>query len=242
MNEKSKDIMRILPDDFVYVEGGSFAMGSATMKISPSEQAANIVKSDSFAIGKYTVTVKEYDTYLFARGDYDRAYRNGLEQKEKEPKINVSWENAVDYAKWLSAREGKIYRLATEAEWEYAAKGGQKSKGYSYAGSDDLSAVAWYGQKEVRAIAEVGQKQANELGLYDMSGNVWEWCSDWFDTFSYNNSSKHNPQGPSDGEVRVLRGGSWDSSARFCCTTFRNGYESWNSGKCIGFRLVLEFE
>jgi sulfatase modifying factor 1 len=154
----------------------------------------------------------------------------------------VSWENAVDYTKWLSAREGKTYRLPTEAEWEYAAKGGQKSKGYNYAGSDDLDAVAWYRKEESRCIAEVGQKQANELGLYDMSGNVWEWCSDWFDTFPYDNSSTQNPQGPNDGEFRVLRGGSWDSSARFCRTIFRNGYEPWNRGKNVEFRLVLEFD
>lgn len=130
------------------------------------------------------------------------------------------------------------YRLPTEAEWEYAARGGSKSRGYQYAGSDTIGYVAWYRSNSDSKTHAVGQKQSNELGLYDMSGNVWEWCSDRYDSDYYKNSPSQNPKGPSKGSYRVIRGGSWLSAPRNCRVARRDYYTPTFRDSGIGFRLV----
>jgi formylglycine-generating enzyme required for sulfatase activity len=127
--------------------------------------------------------------------------------------------------------------LPTEAEWEYAARGGNKSKGYRYSGSNDIDAVGWYDDNSGGKTHPVAQKQPNELGLYDMSGNVWEWCSDWYSDSYYRSSPKNDPQGPNSGKYRVLRGGRRDGSDDGCRVANRNGYYPDRRG--LGFRLVL---
>ncbi|MFN4081874.1 MAG: SUMF1/EgtB/PvdO family nonheme iron enzyme [Saprospiraceae bacterium] len=188
------------------------------------------------------------------------------------PVLHVSWYDAVEYCNWLSERAGlrKVYtisggkvvadwnangyRLPTDAEWEYAARGGSQSKGYKYAGSNNLDEVAWYwensGDKRLsgewdfnKMIANncrmhpVGEKKPNELGLYDMSGNVWEWCWDW--KGAYSSDAKTNPRGPEGGSRRVLRGGSWSNGAVNCRVSHRHNYYPDNSHSTFGFRVVF---
>ncbi len=153
------------------------------------------------------------------------------------PMYYVNWEEAQEFCKKLSQLTGKTYVLPTEAQWEYAARGGVKSRGYKYSGSNTIGNVAWYSDNNSRSTHPVATKQPNELGLYDMSGNVWEWCSDWKDYYS--SESQSNPTGPSTGVYRVLRGGSWINDAGNCRVSSR--YDNYPSRRGInfGFRVVL---
>jgi formylglycine-generating enzyme required for sulfatase activity len=155
------------------------------------------------------------------------------------PVIHVSWNDANEYCNWLSRKTAKNYRLPTEAEWEYAARGGNQSRGYTYSGSNNVDEVAWYNGNSGSATHAVGQKGPNEMGLYDMSGNVWEWCKDWYGGDYYKISPAIEPKGPSDGSYRVARGGGWSLSARYCRPSFRYDYNPVNRYHGLGFRLVL---
>jgi formylglycine-generating enzyme required for sulfatase activity len=149
----------------------------------------------------------------------------------------VSWNDIQSYLTKLNQLTGKNYRLPTEAEWEYAAKGGQSTHNYTYSGSNTIGDVAWYTNNSDGKTYEVGTKTANELGIYDMTGNVWEWCNDWYgDTYP---SGTNNPTGPSSGVNRVGRGGSWDYEATSCRVSSRYGRNPGNRGINAGFRLVL---
>ena len=157
---------------------------------------------------------------------------------DNNPVEQVSWNEAQEFCKKLSELTGKKYRLPTEAEWEYAARGGKKSKGYKYSGSNTIEDVAWYYSTSKNNTYSVGQKQPNELGIYDMSGNVWEWCSDRFG--SYTSSPQTNPKGATSGSDRVFRGGSWSSSAEFCRVAFRITRFPDYRQFILGLRLVCE--
>ena len=159
-------------------------------------------------------------------------------QGDNLPVENVSWNDIQEFIKKLNRLTGKKYRLPTEAEWEYAARGGKKSQGYKYAGSNTVRGVAWYGENSGNQTHPVGQKQPNELGLYDMSGNVWEWCQDWYGR-SYDSSAQTNPTGPTRGSSRVLRGCSWYEPGDGRVAS-RRGNNPSNRGYGCGFRLVLE--
>jgi len=158
------------------------------------------------------------------------------------PVVHVSWYDAMAYAQWLSKKTGKIWRLPTEAEWEYAARGGVSSASttaYTYSGSDNIDAVAWYSNNSSIQTHPVGQKQPNDYGLYDMTGNVWKWCSDWYSDSYYSSNPISNPQGSSSGSYRVNRGGSWYSNAEICRVAYRNYYTPSNRNYNLGFRLAL---
>ena len=155
----------------------------------------------------------------------------------KKPVEKVSWDDCQEFVKKLNQLTGKNFRLPTEAEWEYAARGGNKSKGYKYSGSNTIDDVAWYTSNSGSKTHDVKTKQANELGIYDMSGNVWEWCQDWYG--SYNSGSQTNPTGPSSGSSRVCRGGSWFNGARYCRVSNRNCYFPDGSFSYLGLRLVF---
>ena len=159
--------------------------------------------------------------------------------------VYVSWKNAVAYCEWLTQREwgaGRLpqsyeYRLPTEAEREYAARGGKNGRSTKYSGSDNLGEVGWYDGNSGGKTHEVGGKRANELGLYDMSGNVWEWCWDWYG--EYSSSSQRDPVGPGSGSFRVARGGSWLSGARRCRVANRYYSSPGRAYDYRGFRVAL---
>ena len=153
------------------------------------------------------------------------------------PVEEVNWNDCHEFIRKLNQLTGKNFRLPTEAEWEYAAKGGKKSQRYKYAGSNTIGKVAWYGENSMSSTKAVKTKSPNELGLYDMSGNVWEWCQDWYGI--YDSSSQTNPKGLSNGSTRVMRGGSYHYSAGGCRVSYRSDSAPDHRTPYIGFRLAL---
>ena len=153
-----------------------------------------------------------------------------------QPVVGISWHDAVAYCEWLSKQTGQTYRLPTEAEWEYAARGGKESKGFYYAGSNELDEVGWYNENSEAKTQPVGEKKPNELGLYDMSGNVWEWCQDWYG--DYPQGTLRDPKGPDTGQYRVLRGGSWHYYVSYCRLPLRFHYGPTGRVNGFGFRLA----
>ena len=209
--------------NMVFVEGGTFQMGSNSGY--DDEMPVHTVTVSSFYMDKTEVTQAEYRKVM---GKNPSKF-SGCDDCPVE---EVSWYDANEYAK----KVGK--RLPTEAEWEYAARGGNKSKGYKYAGSKSIGSVAWYSSNSGSKTHSVGQKQPNELGIYDMSGNVWEWCSDRYSDSYYRTSPKNDPQGPNSGPRRVLRGGCWDNNGFACRVANRYGYYPVFWINLVGFRCV----
>ena len=212
------------PIGMVFVEGGTFQMGSNSGD--DNEKPVHTVTVSSFYMDATEVTQAEYRKVM----GKNPSWFSGCDDCPVE---SVSWHDANEYAK----KVGK--RLPTEAEWEYAARGGNKSKGYRYSGSNGIDAVGWYDDNSDDKTHPVAQKQPNELGLYDMSGNVYEWCSDWYGEESYSSSPQNNPQGPSSGSYRVLRGGGWYRYDDGCRVASRSWDNPINWYHPLGFRLVL---
>ena len=221
--------------DMVYVKGGTFTMGVTAEQGSDAdsdEKPTHSVTVSDFYIGKYEVTQAQWRAVMGSNPSYFKG--------DNLPVEKVSWDDIQEFIKKLNAQTGKKFRLPTEAEWEYAARGGNQSKGYKYSGSNSISEVAWYDGNSGDKTHPVGQKTPNELGIYDMSGNVWEWCQDWYG--SYSSSSQTNPTGPSSGSSRVLRGGSWCNYAWDCRVSYRNfNNPDYRSSDC-GFRLACSSE
>jgi formylglycine-generating enzyme required for sulfatase activity len=193
-------------------------------------------------MGKYEVTQAQWEAVMgtTVRQQRDKIYSSSNLRGigGNYPIYSVCHEEAVEFCRKLSSLTGRTYRLPTEAEWEYAARGGNQSRGYKYSGSNDVNSVAWYLDNGGETTHAVGTKRANELGLYDMSGNVWEWCSDWYG--DYSTLSQTNPQGPGRGDYRVLRGGSWRINASGCRVSVRSYHTPSNPLYNLGFRVVLE--
>jgi len=222
--------------EMVLVKGGCFLMGDMFgdgdgFFGGSDEKPVHEVCVGDYYIGKYEVTQGQWKN---VQGNTPSKFSNC---GDNCPVEQVSWNDAQDYISTLNQRTGKTYRLPTEAEWEYAARSGGKSE--KYAGGDNVDSVSWYGKNSDNQTHRVGQKKPNGLGIYDMSGNVWEWCQDWYDSDYYKNSPKENPQGPSTGSYRVLRGGSWSYLAAAARAAYRG---SWGSpGRrdgYFGFRLA----
>ncbi len=219
--------------DMLYVEGGTFMMGATEEQgddAYDSEKPVHSVTLSDYYIGKFEVTQGLWKAIM------DNNNPSNFQNGDDYPMYYVNWEEAQEFCKKLSQLTGKTYVLPTEAQWEYAARGGVKSRGYKYSGSNTIGNVAWYSSNS-SSTNPVGRKQANELGLYDMSGNVWEWCSDWYGYYS--SESQSNPTGPSTGSYRVVRGGSWHDFARRCRVSHRNGINRSLRGSNYGFRVVL---
>ncbi|MBQ3243670.1 MAG: formylglycine-generating enzyme family protein [Bacteroidaceae bacterium] len=221
----------------VAVEGGTFQMGATSEQQDPDsdEKPVHSVTLSSYYIGETEVTQALWEAVMG---------RNPSLLKGKEnPVERVSYEDCVRFVNKLNSLlsdqlpSGRKFRLPTEAEWEFAARGGNRSRGYQYSGSNTLSSVAWYWDNGNKITHPVKQKQANELGLYDMSGNVLEWCYDW--KGNYSSSSQTNPKGPSTGSLRVLRGGSWIINAQYCRVANRGNYSPDNRYVDFGLRLAL---
>ena len=231
--------------EMVLVDGGTFMMGNNDGET--DEKPAHQVTVDSFLIGKYLVTQELWESVMAGNPSSFKGLNRPVEQ--------VSWYDAVEFCNKLSEKEGlqkaysgsgsslscdfnaNGYRLPTEAEWEFAARGGNRTNGCKYSGSNDIDKVAWYWENSERETHLVGTKQPNELGIYDMSGNVWEWCWDWYD--GYGSGGQLNHRGPSIGSYRLLRGGSWDNDAERCFVAIRlSNTPVHRSHNRYGFRLA----
>jgi formylglycine-generating enzyme required for sulfatase activity len=213
------------------VEGGEFMMGATAEQEDDArdkEKPAHKVQLDSFYIGETLVTHVLWDIVM---GNVVSLIRQ-FHHPDNHP-VKKVWDDCLEFIKRLNKLTGKQFRLLTEAEWEYAARGGNRSRGYKYAGSNNLSDVAWFRDNSDNQIHSVAQKQPNELGIYDMSGNVYEWCNDWYYRWYYSKSPKYNPQGADFGGNHVLRGGSNSSIAGACRVSYRS------CGGFGGLRLSL---
>jgi formylglycine-generating enzyme required for sulfatase activity len=222
--------------EMVFVEGGAFQMGSEAGNL--NEKPVHEVSLSSFYIGKYEITQSQWKAVMGV-GLSDMV-EGEIAECQHCPMVIVSWDQAQEFISKLNIQTGKNYRLPTEAEWEFAAKGGVNGEGFEYSGSDELNSVAWCPENSLGVLHEVGGKKPNELGIYDMSGNVWEWCSDWFG--KYNSYVQINPVGPASGSPRVMRGGSWDCQTSFenrCRVATRQRLPPDAMSEDIGFRLVL---
>lgn len=216
--------------EFVSVPGGCFQMGDTFGDGQSNEKPMHEVCVDGFSVGKYEVTQGQWQKVM---GNNPSAFKKG----DNYPVESVSWNDAQEFISKLNRQSGKSYRLPTEAEWEYAARSGGKREKYS--GSDNIDAVACYSSNSSSATHPVGAKAANGLGIYDMSGNAWEWCQDWFADSYYASSPRQNPLGPQSGSGRVIRGGSWFNVPWNVRAAYRNGYEPGYRNYRLGFRLIL---
>ncbi|MCQ2973651.1 MAG: formylglycine-generating enzyme family protein [Bacteroidales bacterium] len=248
--------------EMVSVAGGTFYMGndytiSVGQKSIEDEAPEHKVTLNSFLMSKTEITFELYDLFCEATGV--EKPDDGRFGRGQMPAVNVSWNNAIMFCNWLSKCEGldkyyqtKIdslgmtvsiiegangYRLPTEAEWEYAARGGNTKKSYSYSGSNDYNKVAWC-RRNCSSPKQVATKEPNSLGLYDMSGNAWEWVWDYYDRNYYKNSPEDNPKGPEKGNTRVYRGGNWNSNLDDMRMTGRYFFAPNKSTNMIGFRIV----
>ena len=219
--------------EMVYVEGGTFRMGATEEQgedAYDSEKPVHRVTLSSYLIGKHEVTQALWEAVMGSNPSCNK-------QGGNYPVECVRWNDCQEFVKKLNARTGMKFRMPTEAEWEYAARGGNRSKGYKYAGSDDLDEVGWYGDNSEEYTHPVGRKKPNELGLYDMSGNVFEWCQDW--AGDYSSEAQTNPTGPQSGGYRVLRGGSFWNFAGYCRVSYRASHDPGDGRVNFGLRLVL---
>ena len=244
-----KALLRALEaQNMVYVEGGTFRMGSDDSDAYDDEKPVHSVLLPDYYICEHTVTQHEWEEMM---GSNPSCFKGA-----NLPVEEVSWYDCVNFCNKLSLKYGLKecyqingtsvsllnggkggFRLPTESEWEYAARGGNKSRGFKYAGSNNPGDVALYDDNSGSQTHAVCQKKPNELGLYDMSGNIWEWCWDW--TGSYPSSSQSNPLGPSSGSFRVFRGGGWDNDARICRVSCRDDNTPGHRFDNLGLRLVL---
>lgn len=252
--------------EFVWVEKGCYKMGDASGIGWRRERPVHQVCIDGFYIGKYEVTQGQYEEIT---GETPSDNHSLFSDTDDYPVIRVSWSDAQRFIEELRRKSSLDYRLPSEAQWEFAARG--RVEKFKFSGSDILAQVAWYrlnsdrnydpetfnkkdkdgkpvdyfSTQEYRnrsknsLIHKVGTKAPNGLGIYDMSGNVWEWCSDWYEEKYYKKSPRNNPQGPDSGSTRVLRGGSWNSMDWDARCSVRFNHEPNFKNSSVGFRLVL---
>jgi sulfatase modifying factor 1 len=222
--------------EIVKVKGGSFKMGDELGLGQADEQPVHIETVRKFGIAKTETTVLQWKTYCKATGKQMPKSQSG-EWMDNHPITSVSWEEAAAYCLWLSQKTGKQYRLPTETEWEFAARGGNQSKGFTYSGGHSIDSTSWCIENSNTSTHAIAQKKANELGLYDMSGNVWEWCQDWY---LFKASEQNNPQLANKGTTRVLRGGCAKNPASSCRVAERGSSLPDYRDPFLGFRVALE--
>ena len=253
-------------DKFIHiveVSGGEFNMGSTDGQ--ENEKPVHDVYLDSFCMSAFEITYKQFIQFLNEEGVHEDGSKNqelyinlqddvcpvkyveefcivsdNKEEIENSPASFVTWYGAKAFCDWMTKKFGRNFRLPTEAQWEYAARGGQSSKGFIYSGSEELDEIAWYWENADMSSHVVGLKKANELGLYDLSGNVYEWCSDVFADDYYNLSPKKNPTGPYVGFHRVIRGGCYGNNPFECRSACRSKETPEKGFGYIGFRVVCD--
>ncbi|MBN1250986.1 MAG: formylglycine-generating enzyme family protein [Bacteroidales bacterium] len=242
----SQSVFAQIKPEMVFVKGGTFKMGN--LNGDSDEKPVHNVTLDDFYIGKYEVTVAEYKAYCNATGNKMPPSPNSAwyelhpnakkwEWIDKYPIVHIDWNAANEYCKWLSKTTGENYSLPTEAQWEYAARGGEKSKNYKYSGTNNINKVAWYDETSYeKGPRPVGSLRPNELGIYDMSGNAWEWCLDKYGR--YTSQAQKNPTGCESGIFRVIRGGSWYYVDDMTRVTSRDGPYPHFTNYNYGFRIV----
>lgn len=242
-HETGLEYIKIMIGDYqivmMRVEGGQFTMGATLQQggDNEDERVVHSVRLDSYYMAQIPVTQELWQAVMGTKilmwqsADHD--------QNKNLPVVNVSWNECSLFVEKLNALTSREFRLPTEAEWEYAAKGGVNGRmnGFKYSGGNNLHNVSWNEDNSGGQVQKVAQKKPNELGIYDMSGNVWEWCSDWY--ASYPKGQVDNPKGPDFGEKKVCRGGSWASKGRECRISIRESEYPNEGGPDIGFRLVL---
>ena len=259
-HRKDKNKLHPAEPEMILVKGGTFTMGCTEDKCDEWELPAHQVTLNSFKMAKYPVTQGQWDAIMGTSTSQHNGKVDPNRIYDNYPRCHVNWEEVQEFILRLNTITGKNYRLPTEAEWEYAARGGKKSKGYKYSGSNNIDEVAWYAGNSSNKPQPVGTKKPNELGIYDMCGNVWEWCSDWC-TFSeidwmypdrrreelvkdckYTDSPQINPQGAKSGDSHVVRGGCWQCGEHYCRVAHRDKGEHTFRRFLQGFRLVLSVE
>ena len=231
-NEISIPVKNGITIDMVKVEAGTFMMGATSEMLNPDDDEKpvhQVTLTNDYYMGKYEVTQALWQAVM---GSNPSKFKG-----DNLPVEKVSWHDCKEFISKLNSMTGRKFRLPTEAEWEYAARGGKKSRGYQYSGSSDFSDVAWYDGNSGSKTHPVGTKQANELGIYDMSGNVWEWCQDWYG--SYVSTSQTNPSGANSGSFRVERGGCWTYYEWNCRSSRRSCDTPYCRDSDLGLRLVL---
>ena len=231
--------------EMVFVEGGTFEMGCNSEMLDDcldSEKPAHQVTLKDFYIGKYEVTQAQWYEIMGTdiRQQRDKAGEGWMifGEGDNYPMYYVSWNEAQEFIKRLNDKTGKSYRLPTEAEWEYAARGGNQGHGYKYSGSNTIGESAWYLGNSDDMTHPVGMKKANELGIHDMSGNISEWVSDWYG--SYNSNAQTDPKGPTVGSFRVLRNGGWTDDGSRARVLYRFRSDSNSRDFDLGFRLAYD--
>ena len=224
--------------EMINVEAGTFYLGAQSSSSSKAnydpqayavESPVHRVTLDEYSISKYEVTQSQWIAAMSSNPSSI--------QGDNLPVESVTYEQVQEFISKLNQVSGLNYRLPTEAEWEFAAEGGNQSEGYKYSGASVIGACGWYYSNAESTTHDVGSKDANELGIYDMTGNVREWCSDWFDYYSSANAT--NPQGPKSGDMKVTRGGSWTTPSVNCRNTYRFSSKTSEAAADLGFRLVL---
>ena len=241
-------ITKLEPLDMVFVEGGTFQMGDNFGDGDISEKPVHEVTISDFYISKTEITQKEW---IEITSNNPAKY-----WADEQPVESISWKDAINYCNARSLLEGLTpcyttdggkticdfsangYRLPTEAEWEYAARGGIANKNFKYSGSTNINDVAWYDKNSSNITHPVAQRQPNDLGIYDMCGNVWEFCWDYFNENYYSQSPRQDPAGPELGDERIMRGGAWSDDAYFNRIFFRNHYKENARGSNVGLRVV----
>ena len=261
--------MNLCDTEFVFVEGGTFTMGCTEEQSNDcynDEKPAHEETVKDFYIGKYEVTVKQFAKFIEETGyktdaeksdsslicaDGMKSYKKGVnwrfnsqgslydKQEYDHPVAHVSWNDAKEYCKWFSEKSGNEVRLPTETEWEYAARGGNLSRGTKYSGSNVITEVAWYDANSDYATQPVGKKKANELGIFDMSGNVYEWCSTWYSNFG---SEASDVNEDIENKYIVVRGGSSFLNEKFSRVSYRYSRTPSTCGGPYGFRLAMTAE
>lgn len=242
---KLREVTNSIGVKLVLIPAGEFQMGSpeSDKDAEENEKPRHRVKiSKPFYLGKYEVTQGEWKAVMKTEPWKGKKH---VKEGDDYPATYIGWKETVEFCQKLSQKEGKTYRLPTEAEWEYACRGGKPTQYHFGHDESDLGKFAWYGgilgngnAKDEQYAHRVGQKKSNPFGLYDMNGNVWEWCSDWYNAKYYANSPTDNPQGLGEGSLRVFRGGSWDNRPGNCRSAFRDGDVPSYRSLSLGFRLA----